>query len=150
MSYPVVEVASIILKEGKVLIGRPESVGKQQVGLWELPSSAIRVFEELKNAAIRGVFSLSGVTSDPQTVLFVSEVFDKSCQTTGHVPHRVIIYVYSMYTEGELKPNEGWEEAQWYDIRQLGEIQDDMSSETADAFFKFSQVLRQKASGAQS
>ena|ERR1017187_7958805 len=137
MSNPTVEVASLIMKDGCVLIGRSKN------GQWEIPTTAIKPFEELKVAAIRGVFELSGVTSDPQNVIFVSEVLSEKLNI-----HRVIIYAYSMYVEGDLKPSVDWEEADWYGIRELGDIQDAMSSETADAFFKFSQVLRQGAARA--
>ena len=137
---PTIEVASLIMKEGAVLIGRPEG------GLWEIPGGAIQPFEEMKTAAIRNVFSLSGVASDPQNVIFVSEVLNEKLNQ-----HRVIIYVYSSYIEGDLKPSEDWEEAQWYDVRQLGELQNEMDEQTVDAFYKFSMILRQSVarSGAQ-
>ena len=141
MIQPQVEVASIIMHEGRVLIGRPKN------GQWEIPGGAIQPFEELKTAAIRSVFSLSGVTSDPKNVVFVSEVLNEKLNS-----HRVIIYIYSMYVEGELKPSVDWEEAQWYDVRQLGDLQNQMDDQTVDAFYKFSMILRQSVarSGAQS
>lgn len=138
MSHPVVEVASIIMNNGAVLIGRPKD------GKWEIPSSEIQPFEEMKTTAIRTVFSFSGVISDPQNVIFVSEVLNEKLNQ-----HRVIIYIYSNYVEGELKPDVDWEEANWYDIRQLGDLQKDMDEQTIDAFYKFSIILRKAASGAQ-
>jgi ADP-ribose pyrophosphatase YjhB (NUDIX family) len=134
MPQPQVEVASLIMNEGKVLIGRPKN------GRWEIPGGEIQPFEEMKEAAIRSVFSLSGVTSDPENVLFVSEILNAKLNA-----HRVIIYIYSMFVEGDLKPSVNWEEAQWYDVRQLGELQNQMDDQTIDAFFKFSKILRQAA-----
>jgi ADP-ribose pyrophosphatase YjhB (NUDIX family) len=136
MSYPVIEVASLIMNEGKILIGRPKS------GQWEIPGGVIQPFEEMKTAAIRTVYSLSGISSDPKNVLFVSEVLNEKLNQ-----HRVIIYIYSMYVEGILKPDVDWEEAEWHDVRQLGDLQDQMDSQTVDAFYKFSMILRKAAAG---
>ena len=132
MDCPVVEVASIIMHEGQVLIGRPTG------GKWKVPGSVVAFSEELKTAAIRSVFSLSGVFSDPQDVIFVSEVIDKNLNQ-----HRVIVYVYSTYIEGDPKPNEEWGEVQWHDVRQLGDLQPEMDEQTIDAFYKFSLILQQ-------
>jgi protein-L-isoaspartate(D-aspartate) O-methyltransferase len=122
------------MKEGRVLIGRSKN------GLWEIPSGGIEPFEELKAAAVRGVLTLAGVATNPENVIFVSEVLNKKLND-----HRVVIYVYSTYISGELKPDGDWEEAEWYDVRQLGDLQDQMDGLTVDAFYKFSKLLRQSA-----
>lgn len=141
MNYPTVEVASIIVNDGKVLIGRKKD------GQWEIPTGVIQPFEEMISAATRAVFSLSGVFSDPKNILFVSEVLNKKQES-----HRIIVYTYSMYVKGDLKPGADWEEVQWYDVRKLGDLQNEMDDPTVDAFYKFSMVLSQSVShsGAQS
>ncbi len=132
--HPTIEVAVLIMHKGEVLIGR--RIG----GNWEIPGSSIQPFEEMKTSAIRSVFELSNLTVDPQNILFVSEVVnDKKAE------HRVIIYLYAKYIEGELKPDVYWDEAEWVDVRKLGNLQEEMDEHTIDAFYKFSMVLRQSA-----
>jgi ADP-ribose pyrophosphatase YjhB (NUDIX family) len=131
---PTVEVASIVMETGRVLIGRPTG------GKWETPTCPLNLFEEVKAAGIRGVFEKTGITVEPETVLFVSEDMQPEQMT-----HRVIIYLFSKNAEGELKPGSGWDEAEWVDVRELAKYQDEMSVACTDGFYKFSLFLRQSA-----
>lgn len=135
MSTVTVEVSSIIMHEGGVLIGRPTG------GKWETPTCSLNLFEEVKSAGIRGVFEKTGVTVEPETVLFVSEDMQPE-----HMTHRVIIYLFSKNATGDIKPDNGWDEAEWVDVRELAKYQDEMSVATTDGFYKFSLFLRQSAS----
>jgi ADP-ribose pyrophosphatase YjhB (NUDIX family) len=131
---PTVEVASIVMETGRVLIGRPTG------GKWETPTCPLNLFEEVKAAGIRGVFEKTGITVEPETVLFVSEDMQPE-----HLTHRVIIYLFSKNADGEVKPGSGWDEAEWVDVRELAKYQDEMSVATTDGFYKFSLFLRQTA-----
>jgi ADP-ribose pyrophosphatase YjhB (NUDIX family) len=137
---PTVEVSSIIMENGKVLIGRSAE------GLWEVPTVEVMPFEGIKDAGMRGVFMNAGITVEPQNVLFVSESIKKETHE-----HRIVIYLYAKFIKGELKPDNSWSEAVWVDVRELAKYQEAMSDLTADGFYKFSLVLRQSAgrSGAQ-
>ena len=136
LPQPQLKVSSIIMNEGKVLIGRGES------GRWETPTVEIAPFEGIKEATVRATLSLTGVITEPKNVIFVSEVL-KVAEAT----HKVIIYLFSEYVSGgeEFILDGGWAEAAWVDVRELAEYQSEMTDETVDAFFKFSTILRQQA-----
>jgi ADP-ribose pyrophosphatase YjhB (NUDIX family) len=142
LPQPLTQVSSIIMDNGKVLIGRSNG------GKWETPTADIMPFEGIKEAAARAVVMSTGVVSDPQNVIFVSEVLKQR-----EAEHKVLIYLFSKYISGgENFIFEGdWAEALWVDVRELAEYQDAMTDETVDAFYKFSMILRQSAarSGAQ-
>ena len=85
----------------------------------------------------------------PKNVIFVSEIIKPEQEI-----HRLLIYLYADYVEGDItirEENPLWTEARWVDVRELGDIQDSLSDEAVDAFYKFSLILRQSAarSGAQ-
>lgn len=137
------EVRCITMHEGKVLIGRWKNEP------WETPGGEIGAFEHLLEATIREVYEHSGISVNPKNVIFVSEIVKPEQEI-----HRILIYLYADYVEGDITIREEeplWTEAQWVDVRELGNIQDGMSDEAVDAFYKFSLILRQSAarSGAQ-
>ena len=136
LPQPQTKVSAIIMNEGKVLIGRSKG------GKWETPTADIMPFEGIKETAVRAVVTNTGVVSDPQNVIFVSEVLKQR-----EAEHKVLIYLFSKYISGgESFIYEGdWTEAQWVDVRELAEYQDAMTDETVDAFYKFSMILRQSA-----
>lgn len=142
LPQPQVKVSSIIMNLGKVLIGRKEG------GKWETPTADIMPFEGIKEAAVRAALNNSGVVTDPQNVIFVSEVLKQR-----EAEHKVLIYLFSKYVSGgeEFVLEGDWTEAVWADVRELAQYQDTMTDETVDAFYKFSMILRQSAakSGAQ-
>jgi len=132
------------MHEGKVLVGRWKNEP------WETPGGQIGVCEHLLEATIREVYEHAGISVEPQNVIFVSEVIKPEQEL-----HRILIYLYAKYTEGTItipEENPLWTEAQWVDVRKLGDIQNEMSDEAVDAFYKFSLILSQAAarSGAQS
>jgi ADP-ribose pyrophosphatase YjhB (NUDIX family) len=133
MQQPTVEVATICMNDGKVLIG------KNPNGKWKVPGDAVRMFENCQSAAKRAFEELTGVIIDAKHILFVTEMI-------GADTHRIIIYAYGEYVSGDAKEKTPvLSDIQWVDVRELGEFQQDMSDETVDAFFKFSLVLRQQA-----
>ncbi len=132
MSAPTLEVSNIIMHEGKVLIGRPTD------GKWSTPTASLNFLEAVKEAGVRATFELAGITTEPQNVLF----FGEELKPEGH---KVFIYLFSKYLNGDLKPSGEWQEAEWADVRELAKYQDDMSEATVDGFYKFSLVLRQSA-----
>ena len=129
-----IEARAIVMHEGRVLIGRWNDEP------WETPGSEIGVCEHILEATIREVFEHTGVSVEPKNVIFVSEVIEPEKEI-----HRILIYLYAEYVEGEITIREEeplWTEAKWVDVRELGNIQNEMSDEAVDAFFKFSLVLR--------
>ena len=132
--FPQIEVSSLIMDNGCVLIGRSKG------GKWETPTASILPFESIKEATIRATMGSTGVVTDPQNVIFVSEVLKEK-----EAKHKVLVYLFSKYISGgESFILEGnWSEAVWADVRELGKYQDDMTEETIDAFYKFSTILRQ-------
>jgi ADP-ribose pyrophosphatase YjhB (NUDIX family) len=134
MNQPIVEVASIVMHEGKVLIGRSSE------GKWETPTTPVSLLEEIKVAGIRTTFELAGITVDPQQVLFFGEEIKADEKS-----HRIFIYLYAQYVRGELKPSGTWTEAIWADVRELAKYQDNMSDATIDGFYKFSLCLKSMA-----
>ena len=128
-----IEVSAIVLNEGKVLIGR---AGEHK---WVTPGGSILEGETLLDATINSVFQCTGVTVEPKSVIFVSEIIEPE--------HRIILYLYADYVNGDAAPSGIWDEVKWVDVRELGSVQDEMANETIDAFFKFSVVLR-KSGGA--
>jgi ADP-ribose pyrophosphatase YjhB (NUDIX family) len=137
---PTILVASIVMHDGKVLIGRETS------GKWEMPVESIHPFEGLRETALRSSFELAGLTTNPQNVMFVAEDINKEA---NH--HDVAAFIYNTFVEGEIKPAGRWSEARWVDVRELGQYQEGMSELAIDGFYKFSMVLHQSAarSGAQ-
>lgn len=142
LPQPSTQVSSIVMDNGKVLIGRGTD------GKWETPTSIILPFEGIKEAAIRAAQVNAGVITDPQNVIFVSEVLKER-----EAVHKVLIYLFSKYVSGgdQFTLDGDWVEAVWADVRELAQYQDSMTDETVDAFYKFSMILRQSAarSGAQ-
>jgi ADP-ribose pyrophosphatase YjhB (NUDIX family) len=132
MSYPIVEVSVIVMENGRVLIGRPTD------GKWETPTVPLKSLEAVKEAGGRAAFELAGITVEPQNVLFFGEELKPE-------DHKVFIYLFSKYLNGDLKPSGEWQEAEWVDVRELAKYQDEMSEATVDGFYKFSLVLRQSA-----
>lgn len=95
---------------------------------------------------MRAVFENAGLTTEPQNVIFVSEVIKKDARQ-----HRVLIYLFSKYVSGDIAAGGAWSEAEWVDVRDLAKYQDEMSDAAVDAFYKFSLILKQsqQKSGAQ-
>lgn len=135
---PTISVATIILHDGKVLIG------KDTKGQWRVPGGAVNQFEKVQEAAERTYKETTGVDIKAEHILFVSEIID-----VPNAEHRVVVYAYGQYAGGEAaQQSDSFTDIRWQDVRELAALQDEMSDEAVDAFFKFSMVLRQQAARA--
>jgi ADP-ribose pyrophosphatase YjhB (NUDIX family) len=127
-----------------VLLVRPKE--GPDAGLWSIPGELVNDGESVRDCAIRGVKDNLGLDTDPKMTLFI-------CERVQLEDHRIGVFVLSepvveLGKEPQLSGSYGkYEEAEWVDVRTLGEIQrtQGMSEFAADAFFKFSNFLKSQA-----
>jgi 8-oxo-dGTP diphosphatase len=136
---PKTEIVAIIMNpSGQVLVGR----STLELGRWTVPGATqINSYEPIATALARGVLDQTGIIVQPQNVMFVSEMVKPPAE------HRIVICGYAVYVSGEPSPGEDMTEVKWVDVRNLGDIQDELSDVAVDAFYKFSLVLRSQAVG---
>ena len=134
LAFPRIGVATFVLRGADVLLGRSKK--EPIVGKWVIPGGRVKPFERLQETAVREFLEETGITITAKNVLFVSE----NVQPPND--HRIVIYVDGQYVSGEPTPGDDLSEVRWVDVRQLGELQSDMTDMTLDALYKFSLVLR--------
>ena len=129
---PTVEVAVLVMDDkGGVLIGRAkEGIDKDRLSV---PISRIQPFEPIIDAARRTVLEWSGLDTDPQSTLFVTQSMD-----TDEGIHRIVIFIFAQ----KVKKLSHGGDSFWQDVRKLGDIQDEMTNIAIDGFSKFSIVLK--------
>lgn len=147
-TFPRVGVAVIVLRGSEVLLGRSKK--EPIVGKWVIPGGQIKPFEHIIETAAREFLEETGIMVDPKQVLFVSEnivspemVANKSDMSKAD--HRVVIYVGADYASGEATPGSDLSEVKWFDVRKLGNIQNETTEMTQEALYKFSLVLRARS-----
>ena len=137
---PQLEVATIVMKDAvNVLIGRQK--GGLDDGKWVIPSGVVRDGEPMVKTSARSILEETGIEVNPKQILFLSEVLEPE--------HRVAMFCFAEYVSGEPSPGASLSEAKFVDPRALGEYQNEgMAELTADAFYKFSMILRSQAAAA--
>lgn len=111
--YPKVGVAAIVIKDGKVLIGkRREEYGR---GTWALPGGRLEFGESFEECAGREVKEEAGVTIG--NAIFVCAINDFLSDLAKHY---VTIYMKADYLSGEPTAVDGefetWEWRDWDDL----------------------------------
>lgn len=111
--YPKVGVAVIVVRDGKVLIGkRKEAYGQ---GTWALPGGGLRFGETLEECARREAKEEAGI--EVGNVSFATVVNDVMSDLGKHY---VTIYMKAEYLSGESHPADGefeiWEWRGWDDL----------------------------------
>lgn len=137
---PQLEVATIVMKDAvNVLIGRAKD--GVDAGKWVIPSGFIVDGEPIIKTSERVTLEETGLEVKPKQVLFLSEIMEPT--------HRVAVFCFGEYINGEPSPGASLTEVRFVDPRKLGEFQQEgMSDLTADAFYKFSKILQAQAASA--
>lgn len=137
---PELEVATIVMKDAvNVLIGRQKE--GPDAGKWVIPFGVVRQGERMVETSERVVLEETGIKISPKQVLFLSETVEPE--------HRVAVFCFAEYVEGEPSSGALLTEAKFVDPRSLGEYQKEgMSELTQDAFWKFSMILKSQAAAA--
>jgi len=131
MVQPTVEVATFVIHDGKLLLGKDEN------GKWRVPGGVINTFETCEKAAQRTFIEATGVGIKAEHILFVSEDIDNPAR------HRIVVYAYGQYLQGEISEKiPTYTDIQWVDVRELGPLQNGMTDDVIDAMFKFSLCLK--------
>lgn len=120
-------------------------IGKQKegpdAGKWVIPAGFVNDGEPMIDSAKRVSLEETGIEINPKQVLFLSETLTPT--------HRVAVFCYGEYVNGEPSPGTSLTEVKWVDPRTLGEYQKEgMSQLTEDAFYKFSLILKGQAAAA--
>lgn len=122
-----------------VLIAK--SAEGEDAGKWVIPGTVVRDGEPMIDASKRSILEETGVEINPKQVLFMSETLEPT--------HRVAVFTFGEYVSGDPTPGSSYTEVKFVDPRTLGEYQKEgMSELAADAFYKFSMVLRSQAAAA--
>ena len=137
---PQLEVATIVMKDAvNVLIGRQKE--GPDAGKWVIPSGFVREGEPMIETSKRSILEEAGIQINPKQVMFISEVLQPE--------HRCAMFCYGEYVGGEPSPGQSLTEVKFVDPRSLGDYQKEgMSELTADAFYKFSLILKGQAAAA--
>ena len=135
--FPRTGIAAIVTRDSEILLGRSNKAPIN--GKWVIPGGGVKPFESLHETVVREFKEETNVTIKPDAVLFVGEVLDPP------IEHRIVIYVEAEYVSGELKAGDDLNEVRWVDVRQLGNLQDEMSKLTIDALHKFDLILKARA-----
>jgi ADP-ribose pyrophosphatase YjhB (NUDIX family) len=137
---PQLEVATIVMKDAvNVLIAKQKEGA--DAGKWVIPSGYVKEGERLIDASQRISIEEAGIVIKPKQILFLSETIEPE--------HRVAVFCFGEYENGEPSPGQSLTEVRFVDPRTLGDFQKEgMSELTQDAFFKFSMILRQQAAAA--
>lgn len=111
--YPKVGVGVIIVKNGKVLIGKRQE--KNQRGTWCFPGGAIDFFESLEDCALREVREETGLKIKNIRPIYAVDDFRKE-----NKKHWVCVYLMADYVSGEPRPVDGefelWKWVSWSNI----------------------------------
>jgi ADP-ribose pyrophosphatase YjhB (NUDIX family) len=137
---PQLEVSVIVMKDAvNVLIGKQKE--GPDAGKWVIPAGFVNEGEHMIDCAKRVCLEEAGIEINPKQVLFLSEVLAPV--------HRVAMFCFGEYANGEPSPGASLTEVKWVDPRTLGEYQKEGMSDLAqDAFYKFSLILKGQAAAA--
>lgn len=111
--YPKVGVGVIVVKDGKVLIGKRQE--ENQKGTWCFPGGSIEFFESLEDCARREVKEEAGIEIGNIHPIYAVDDFRKKDQK-----HWVCVYLRADYVSGEPRLADGefeiWKWVSWQDI----------------------------------
>lgn len=111
--YPKVGVGVIVIKNGKVLIGKRQE--ENQKGTWSFPGGAIDFFESLEDCARREVQEETGIKIGNIRPIYAVDDFRKEDKK-----HWVCVYLRADYVSGEPQPVDGefelWQWVSWNEI----------------------------------
>lgn len=109
---PVATVAVVILKEGKVLIGKRKDTASHGKGEYSFPGGHIEFGESFEEAVKREAFEESGV--EIKNIQFLSVV-------NVDLYNKVLIGVTADWDKGEIitRPEENIGDWQWLDVNDL-------------------------------
>jgi len=113
---PYVGVAAIVIKEGKVLLGkRKNSHGS---GTWQFPGGHLEFKESIENCAQREVFEETGIKiKNVRRGPYTNDIFEKEQK------HYITLFAISEYDSGilELREPEKCEKWDWFEWSKLPE-----------------------------
>lgn len=114
-NYPKVGVGVMILKEGKVLIGKRKSSHGE--GEYSFPGGHLEYMESFEDCARRETFEEAGIKIKNLTFLHVGNIF------TYKPKHYINIVLTAEWESGEpeVKEPEKIENWQWYDMHNIPE-----------------------------
>ena len=96
---PSVGVAVIVIKNGKVLLGKRK--GSHGSGSWAFPGGHLEMNESIEECARREVFEETGISiHNILYATFTNDIFKEEQK------HYVTLFVVAEYTGGELQVNE--------------------------------------------
>ena len=111
--YPRVGVGVIVVKDGKVLIGKRQE--KNQKGVWCFPGGSIEFFESLEDCVRREVREEAGIEIENIHPVYAVDDFRKESRK-----HWVCVYLKADYISGEPRPFDGefelWKWASWDEL----------------------------------
>jgi len=98
--------AVIIQKGDSILLGLR---GKEpNRNMWVIPGGGVDLFESFWDTARREIKEELGLEVEPTKIAGVYELIEPEIQ------HRVIIYLFANYTDGEMKPSDDTLEARFF------------------------------------
>jgi len=114
-SQPVVAVAAVIVKGGKMLLVK--RANEPARGKWSLPGGVVELGESLRDALIREVREECGIDIEVDGLFDVVEVINKE---GGRVRFHYVILDYLAHpTGGELRAMGDAEDAKWIPISEV-------------------------------
>ncbi len=114
-SQPVVAVAAVIVKGGKMLLVK--RANEPARGKWSIPGGVVELGEKLRDALIREVREECGIDIEVDGLFDVVEVINKE---GGRVRFHYVILDYLAHpTGGELRAMGDAEDAKWIPISEV-------------------------------
>ena len=96
---PLVGVAVVVLRDGRVLLGKRKGAHGQ--GTWALPGGHLELFETIEDCAKREVFEETGLSiGNIEHAAFTNDFFKNESK------HYVTLFVTAMYEAGEAQVRE--------------------------------------------
>jgi len=111
---PLVGVAVIVIREGRVLLGKRK--GAHGKGTWALPGGHLERFETIEECARREVLEETGLSIGTiEHAAFTNDVFESESK------HYVTLFVTAMHKDGEaqVREPEKCETWEWFSWRRL-------------------------------
>jgi 8-oxo-dGTP diphosphatase len=113
---PAIGVAVIVMKNGKVLLGK--RINSHGSGTWAFPGGHLEFNESIDDCAKREVFEETGLSiKNLQRAAFTNDIFEEEKK------HYVTLFVVSEYDSGELqiKEPDKCEEWNWFSWNEFPE-----------------------------
>ncbi|MCF8051252.1 MAG: NUDIX domain-containing protein [Desulfobacterales bacterium] len=111
---PLVGVAVIVIRDGRVLLGKRKGAHGQ--GTWALPGGHLEIFETIEACAKREVFEETGLSiGSIEHAAFTNDLFEEESK------HYVTLFVTAPHEggEAELREPEKCERWQWFSWQDL-------------------------------